>query len=494
MPPKKKKAGGKKTKKSVKVSDFTDADLECFIKNYTNFSKAAGLPVYGPIVKCLTEHKQEFDGGGNENLATRQFFLSPLMKDGRMVNPDEPRLGPGGCRAMATAILATGPGMAKALPTDPGGPFKALRSLRIWHNRIGDDGAAALAEVLRLGGSEVKLVYLELWHNLIGPRGCRALGDSLAGPSPLNRGGGNRSLEGFKLDFNPIGSAGLTNLARGLRSNTFLKNLSLSHCQIGPEGCAALAAALCFPGGKLSVLNLSGNHLGDAGLEALCGAPPLTLGGGLAGNKSLTVLNLADNQLGTHPRRSAAAFASLASCVRAHPLLSVLNLDWNRLCLEAGEALLPGLMDPDRPGRHNPRLKEVRIDCQLGFPEDLFALLNFKGGSTSKKGGKKGGSSKKRKGASRVDPAVSNGDGQVLSLAESALAAIEKGVDPAPRASQQSGASASGPQVQSSGAASSGEHGSVGEVRPEIAVGRVISTSSRSSRTSSKQSFSGSDD
>lgn len=48
-------------------------------------------------------------------------------------------LGPGGTRALATAMLGTGPGMK-------GPPYKLLRSLRLWAVNCGDDGAAALVK------------------------------------------------------------------------------------------------------------------------------------------------------------------------------------------------------------------------------------------------------------------------------------------------------------------------------------------------------------
>ena len=51
------------------------------------------------------------------------------------------------------------------------------------------------AELLRLGGSDVKIFYLELFDNNIGPRGAGALGSSLSY-------GNNLSLLTLKLDFN----------------------------------------------------------------------------------------------------------------------------------------------------------------------------------------------------------------------------------------------------------------------------------------------------
>ena len=35
---------------------------------------------------------------------------------------------------------------------------------------MGDDGAAAIAEVLRLGGADVKIAFLELLDDNIGPK------------------------------------------------------------------------------------------------------------------------------------------------------------------------------------------------------------------------------------------------------------------------------------------------------------------------------------
>jgi len=37
-----------------------------------------------------------------------------------------------------------------------------VKAIRMWHSAIGDDGACALAELLRLGGAEVTVEYLEV--------------------------------------------------------------------------------------------------------------------------------------------------------------------------------------------------------------------------------------------------------------------------------------------------------------------------------------------
>jgi hypothetical protein len=46
-------------------------------------------------------------------------------------------LGPGGTRALMTAVMGTATGMK-------GGPYKLLKSLRLWKSNCEDDGAAAI--------------------------------------------------------------------------------------------------------------------------------------------------------------------------------------------------------------------------------------------------------------------------------------------------------------------------------------------------------------
>jgi hypothetical protein len=46
-------------------------------------------------------------------------------------------LGPGGTRSLMTAIMGVGPGMK-------GGPYKLLKSIRIWKSNIGDEGVNSI--------------------------------------------------------------------------------------------------------------------------------------------------------------------------------------------------------------------------------------------------------------------------------------------------------------------------------------------------------------
>ena len=51
-------------------------------------------------------------------------------------------IGPGGTRALMTSIMGSGQGMK-------GGPYKLLKSIRIWRSNICDDGAAAIVSKFR---------------------------------------------------------------------------------------------------------------------------------------------------------------------------------------------------------------------------------------------------------------------------------------------------------------------------------------------------------
>ena len=58
MPPKKKEGG----KKKGKAPDFTPEDVDAFVKSYKSFCVQAGLAVYEPLVRQLTddEDRDEF--------------------------------------------------------------------------------------------------------------------------------------------------------------------------------------------------------------------------------------------------------------------------------------------------------------------------------------------------------------------------------------------------------------------------------------------------
>mmetsp|Transcript_52 Transcript_52/g.111 ORF Transcript_52/g.111 Transcript_52/m.111 type:complete len:349 (-) Transcript_52:233-1279(-) len=343
----------KDKKKKANEEPVLGEDPKVLLANYTKFCKAIGLEPHAQIKTQLEdEEKDKID----------QLVVSGNPGGG----PPEP-LGPGGTRALATAILGNSDLMT-------GGPYKLLKALRIWNANVGDDGTQSLSELLRLGGGDIILSYLELFDNNIGPRGCQALGSALSF-------GSNQSLLTLKLDYNiTIGAEGVVALCRGLRTNRYLKQLHLAYCNITPEAGAPLGDMLSYSGLGLVILNLQGNRISGVGLGGMCP--------GLARNRSLQFLSLADNGIGEidgDEEHIRAFGASMIAC----ETLTHIDLLYNRIG-EAGAKMLQPFLLPE-----NTRIKQFLVDASL--PETYFASIFRRdtSGGKKKKKGKKGKKKKK---------------------------------------------------------------------------------------------------
>ena len=219
MPPKKK---GGKDKKAAASSTEPGQQPEVLLKVYNDFCKRLGLPPHSQVQKALTNAENPFIG--------RQIII-----DGGLVK--DPKLGAGGMRALATACMGYGEGMPRSPEGNPI-MYKQLQELRVWRSNIGDDGAASLAELLRLGGAEIQLQYLELMDNNITSTGAFSLGRSLSCMM-------NRSLLTLNLDYNmSLKSEGVAALCMGLRTNSTLKRLSLQYCDIDEDSGGPLGEML----------------------------------------------------------------------------------------------------------------------------------------------------------------------------------------------------------------------------------------------------------
>ena len=270
-------------------------------------------------------------------------------------------IGPGGTRALMTAVMGSGPGMK-------GGPYKLLKSIRIWRSYIGDEGAAAIAEVLRLGGAEVQLTYLELFDDGVGPKGALALGQSLSA-------GKNLSLATLKLDYNAcLGAEGVISLCRGLRTNISLMELHLAYCMITYEAGPALAEVLANAKSALEVLNLTGNRLGGVGLSAICK--------GLAVNHKLETFKIADNMI-DQSDEDMQALADFRDCLfNPQSGMAKIDLMYNRIGEKGALVLAPAL------GSDNTKVKEFLVDLTL--PMSAFDMIFRRdAGGKGKKGKKK---------------------------------------------------------------------------------------------------------
>ena len=101
--------------------------------------------------------------------------------------------------------------------------------LSLRSNKIGDDGATALAEVLK---NNTALATLNLHGNKIGDDGATALAEALKN--------NNTALATLSLSNNKIGNDGAIALAEALKTSTALTYLALDRNMIGRRGELAL--------------------------------------------------------------------------------------------------------------------------------------------------------------------------------------------------------------------------------------------------------------
>ena len=114
--------------------------------------------------------------------------------------------------------------------------YKHCVSIRLWKGKCEDEG------VRMISGYLVKnkdCTILELLDCAITPHGCEFL-NSVFTPKV----GGN--LQMIKLDHNPIGSEGMSLIAQGLGHNPEVNVLSLTYCEIGPEGCDGIFEIIIY--------------------------------------------------------------------------------------------------------------------------------------------------------------------------------------------------------------------------------------------------------
>jgi hypothetical protein len=328
MPPKKEAAKGGAS------GDVEGEDPAVVISGYQKFCKSVGIPVNAGVAKCLSDE---------EKMPITQILIDDECGP----------LGPGGTRALMTAVMKP--------------PYKLLTSLRFWRTQIGDDGASSVAELLRLGGAEIRLSYLEILDDSIGPRGCNSLGISLSM-------GKNLSLLTLKLDYNRgIGTQGAVNLLRGLRTNVTLKQLHLCYCNIEKEAGEAFGDLLLNQKSSLVECNLGGNRIGGLGLMNICK--------GLSINTTLEKLSLSDNQIDQTEEDISGLIALKEVLIGDSSALTSVNLLYNLIGEAGAKELVP-------VAEENKKLQELLIDASV--PLELFEKIYRAGGGGKGKKGKKG--------------------------------------------------------------------------------------------------------
>jgi hypothetical protein len=152
-----------------------------------------------------------------------------------------------------------------------------LTTLSLMENRIGDEGAIVIADALKV---TAVLTKLELWNNNIGPEGAIAIAEALKV---------NAVVTTLDLGGNRIGVEGAKAIAEALKVNAVVTTLYLNHNSIWDEGAIAIAEALKV-NAVLTTLYLGYNSIGVEGAKAIADA--------LKVNAVLTELWLGSNNLG----------------------------------------------------------------------------------------------------------------------------------------------------------------------------------------------------
>lgn len=160
-------------------------------------------------------------------------------------------------------------------------------------------------------------------------------------PALLNHLDANRESPTLSLAYASISDDGVTEVAKFIRDNPFVKYLDLRGNNIQARGAAALANGIRI-NRSLRSLNLKWNSIGKdpAGLQALCDV--------LKSNLTIGHLDLRNNRINNVGAKM------IAELLKANTTITHLDISWNDLGVDGGLALLEGL-------KSNTSL----IDCQL---------------------------------------------------------------------------------------------------------------------------------
>ncbi|KAL0238607.1 hypothetical protein GEMRC1_013080 [Eukaryota sp. GEM-RC1] len=182
--------------------------------------------------------------------------------------------------------------------------FNSWNKLKPSFNSIGNEGAIALAEALKVN-STVTRINLEF--NSIGNEGAIALAEALKVNSTVTR---------INLEYNSIGKEGAIALAEALKVNSTVTKFDLWRNSIGDEGAVALADALKV-NSTVTEINLPDNSIGDEGAVALADA--------LKVNSTVTEINLPDNSIGDE------GAIALADALKVNSTVTKINLWCNSI-------------------------------------------------------------------------------------------------------------------------------------------------------------------
>ena len=239
----------------------------------------------------------------------------------------------------------------------------SVKTLKLFNNPLGDEGAKAFAEMLGGNGAEssgtvnTTLEHVDLSNCSIGPVGAHHLAQALCV---------NTSVKTLKLSHNPLGDEGTKVLVEMLGAessgtvNTTLEHVDLSNCSIGPVGAHHLAQALCV-NTSVKTLKLSHNPLGDEGTKVLVEM----LGAESSGTVNTTLEHIDLSYCSIQP----VGAQHLAQAVQVNTSVNTLNLRDNPLGDEGAKALaeMLGGNGAESSGTVNTTLEHVDLsNCDIG--------------------------------------------------------------------------------------------------------------------------------
>lgn len=213
--------------------------------------------------------------------------------------------------------------LSSALPTSN------LKTLSLERNSLTHEGVSAVA-----GSLPPSLERLMLGRNAVGAEGAGALALALATSQ--------RRLHTLGLGFAGLHAAGAQAIAPAM---AWVTVLDLSGNHLGQEGCACLAAGLRSPGALLEVLKLESNGVGDEGAREL--------GVVLAENATLRELEVRRNSITDEGGRL------LARALETNVTLRRLDLFDNSITDTGAQALLESALKGKQSGS---ALNSIELD------------------------------------------------------------------------------------------------------------------------------------
>lgn len=243
--------------------------------------------------------------------------------------------------------------------------YPDIEAIRLWKCNGGDESVRSVCHYLEME-PEPQVKEVAFTDNGVTPLGCEFLG-KLFGPT------GNKIVNRLVLDYNKFGTPGIQKLSLGLSQNSFLRQLSLKYCGIGPDGGQYIAHILIFVRSALEVLELRGNDLGNEGVvDVFMGARR---------SKMLRHLDVFDNKFSDAPE----VMRALRELFATNTTLAAYDLGANRISDDGATNLVKEMVE-----KGHSHLQSVLVTerCKAQTFEALDMQLS-KGKGKKKKGKKK---------------------------------------------------------------------------------------------------------